>query len=65
MLVKNGGKTPEEIIQHAQEAASKMSVTLLKVAENVEQGWDRGTQAGVIRDVAKQLQEPMTEWIVS
>jgi hypothetical protein len=65
MLVKDGGKTPEEVIQHAQEAASRMSVTLLKVAENVEQEWDRGTQAGVIRDIVKQLQEPMTEWIVS
>jgi hypothetical protein len=65
MLVKDGGETPEEIIQHAQEAASKMSATLLKVAENVEQGWDRGIQASVIRDVAKQLQEDMTGWIVS
>jgi len=37
MLAKDGGKTPEEIIQYAQEAASRMSVTLLKVAENVEQ----------------------------
>ena len=65
MLVKDEAKTPAETIQFAQLAASKMSTTLLKVAENVEQGWDRGTQAIVIRDVAKQLQEDMTEWIVS
>ncbi|MGC2245502.1 MAG: hypothetical protein WA609_02765 [Terriglobales bacterium] len=65
MLVKDEAKTPMEIIQLAQQAASRMSVTLLKTAENIEQKWDRETQASVIRGVAKQLQEDMTEWMVS
>jgi len=65
MLVKDEAKTPTETIQFAQLAASRMSVTLLTVAENIEQGWDRHTQASLIRSVAKQLQEDMTEWIVS
>jgi S1-C subfamily serine protease len=56
MLVKDEAKTPTDTIRLAQSAASRMSVTLLKVAENIEQGWDRDTQARVIRSVAKQLQ---------
>lgn len=65
MLVKDEAKRSREIIQFAQLAASRMSVDLLKVADNIEQGWDRDTQASLIRSVAKQLQEDMTEWIVS
>ncbi|MFZ0860035.1 MAG: hypothetical protein WAN18_05095 [Candidatus Sulfotelmatobacter sp.] len=42
-----------------------MSVTLLKAAEHIEQGRDRDTQASIVRNIAKQLQEQMTEWMVS
>ncbi len=65
MLVKDEARTPTETIQLAQLAASRMSATLLKVAENIEQKWDRDTQASVIRNVAQQLLEDMTGWIVS
>ena len=64
MLVKEAAKTPEGIIQFAQLAASKMSVTLLQAAENIKQGRDRDTE-GIIRNITKQLQEDMTEWMVS
>ncbi|MGA7768974.1 MAG: hypothetical protein WCA27_22460 [Candidatus Sulfotelmatobacter sp.] len=65
MLVKDEAQTPAEIIQFAQLAASRMSVTLLKAAEHIEQGRDRDTQASIVRNIAKQLQEQMTEWMVS
>ena len=65
MLVKDEAKTPTETIRLAQFAASRMSATLLKTADNIEQKWNRTTQASVIRTVAKQLQEDMTAWIVS
>lgn len=65
MLVKDKAKTPAEIIQLAQLAASRLSVTLLQAAEHIEQGRDRDTQASIIRNVAKQLQENMAERMVS
>jgi hypothetical protein len=65
MLVKDEAGTPEDIIQYAQLAAGRMSATLLKAAENIEQGWDRDTQASVIKEVARQLRDDMREWMVS